>query len=82
MTIRRIQTHEACLKSFAREFKREVKQNLRFWQRLDPKEAVGRRMAYANVLALLQREAEEHGIPLVDLGLADYEIPKLEKSPK
>jgi hypothetical protein len=77
MTVRRIQTYEDCLKSFAREFKREVEENLKVWKRLDRKEAVGRRMAYANVLFMLKREAEAHGVPLMDLGLVDYEIPEL-----
>ena len=79
MTVRRVQTYEECLKSFARQFKREVKDDLKVWKRLDIKEAAGRRMAYANVLLVLKREAETHGVPLADLGLVDYEIPEIKE---
>jgi hypothetical protein len=77
MTVRRIQTYEECLKSLTRDFKKQVKEDLKVWGRLDPKQAAGRRMAYANVLFSLKREAEAAGVPLIDLGLVDYEVPEL-----
>ena len=80
MTKRRIATHEECLKSFSHALKREVKENLAAWKVLNHEQAVGRRMAFANIVFLLKQEAEKHGIPLADLGLVDYEVPKLEES--
>jgi hypothetical protein len=77
MTMRRIQSHEECLRSFAAELKREVKSSLAAWRVLDPQQAAGRRAAYASVFFLLTREAERHGIPLADLGLVDYEVPRI-----
>lgn len=73
---RRIETHEECLKAFALELKSEIKSALKAWQELDPKQAAGRRAAYANVVFLLKQQAEKHGIPLSDLGLVDYEVPQ------
>lgn len=78
MTKRRITTHEECLKSFALTLKREVKNDLTAWKMLNREQAVARRMAYANMVFLLKQEAEAHGIPLIDLGLVDYEIPQIE----
>jgi hypothetical protein len=77
MTTRRIQTHEECLKSFAAELKREVKSSVAAWRLLDSKQAAGRRSVYASVFFLLKQEAERHGISLADLGLVDYEVPRL-----
>ena len=77
MTIRRIQTHEECLKAFAAELKREVKSSLAAWTVLDPKQANGRRAAYAHIVFMLKRQAELHDIPLADLGLVDYEVPEI-----
>lgn len=77
MTTRRIQSHEACLKSFATELMREVKDSVKAWRLLDLKQAAGRRAAYDSVFCLLKQEAERHGIPLADLGLVDYEVPPL-----
>lgn len=78
MTKRRIATHEECLKSFTHALKQEVKGNLACWQALNPEQARGRRMAFSNVIFLLKQEAEKHGIPLADLGLVDYEVPRFE----
>jgi hypothetical protein len=72
---RRIQTHEDCLRAFAVELKREIKSSMAAWRQLDPKQAAGRRAAYASVILLLQQQAELHGIPLTDLGLVDYQVP-------
>jgi hypothetical protein len=81
MTKRRIETHEECLRSFAQTLKREIKENLAAWEILNPEQAIGRQMAFSNVIFLLKREAEKHGVPLVDLGLVDYEVPKIDQQP-
>jgi hypothetical protein len=78
MTKRRISTHEECLVSFVRELKREVKDNLTTWATLNREQALGRRMAFSNIVFLLKQAAEKHDIPLIDLGLVDYEVPQLE----
>jgi len=41
----------------------------------DPKHVVQRRLAYMGVFFTLRSTAAKHGIPLVDLGLVDYEVP-------
>ncbi|SFG91768.1 hypothetical protein SAMN05518865_1231 [Duganella sp. CF458] len=79
MTKRRIATHEECLKSFTYALKREVKDNLAAWKVLNREQAIGRRMAFSNIVFLLKKEAEKHGIPLADLGLVDYEVPNFEE---
>jgi hypothetical protein len=79
MTKRRIATHEECLKSFAHALKQEVKGNLAAWKALNHEQTVGRRMAFSNIVFLLKQEAEKHGIPLADLGLVDYEVPKFDE---
>lgn len=79
MTKRAIATHEECLKSFAQALKREVKGNLAAWKILNREQALGRRMAFSNIVFLLKQEAEKHGIPLADLGLVDYEVPGFEE---
>lgn len=79
MTKRRIATHEECLKSFAHALKREVKDNLAAWKALNPEQAIGRRMAFSNIVFLLKQEAEKYDIPLADLGLVDYEVPKFDE---
>ncbi|WP_124451368.1 hypothetical protein [Paucibacter sp. KBW04] len=78
MTKRRIENHEECLRSFAQTLKREIKENLAVWEAMNREQAIGRRMAFSNVVFLLKREAEKHGVPLVDLGLVDYEVPKID----
>lgn len=79
MTKRRITTHEDCLKSFAHALRQEVKENLSVWRSLNHEQAIGRRMAFVNIVFLLKQEASKHGIPLADLGLADYEVPKFDE---
>jgi hypothetical protein len=79
VTKRRIEAHEECLKSFAQALKREIKENLTAWETMDREQAIGRRMAFSNVVFALKREAEKHGIPLVDLGLVDYEVPRIDR---
>ncbi|WP_431475567.1 hypothetical protein [Massilia eburnea] len=79
MTKRRIATHEDCLKSFAHALKQDVKENLVVWRSLNHEQAIGRRMAFANIVFLLKQEASKHGIPLADLGLEDYEVPKIDE---
>jgi len=73
---RRIQTHEQCLIEFTKELKAEVKLSLAAWAKIKPELAEARRAAYSNVFHTLKRKATEHGIPLSDLGLVDYEVPK------
>jgi hypothetical protein len=79
MTKRRIEAHEECLRSFAQTLRREIKENLAVWEVVNREQAIGRQMAFSNVIFLLKREAEKHGVPLVDLGLVDYEVPKIDQ---
>ncbi len=68
---------EECLADFSRELKQEIRASLKAWQSLDPKQAEGRRAAYALVVEVLKRKASEHHIALADIGLVDYEVPSL-----
>ena len=77
MVKRRIDTHEECLREFSASFRKEVAENLRHWQRVDPAAARARYGAYVLVLRRFTESLESAGIPLVDVGLADYEVPKL-----
>ena len=79
MRKRRLYAHEECLKSFARSLKDEIKTNLTAWKQMDVKAAVARQAAFANVIFLLKEKADEFGVPLTDLGLTDYEVPKIEE---
>jgi len=79
MTKRRVVTHEECLRSFAHALTQEVKGNLASWKTLNPEQAIGRRLAFSNIVFLLKQESEKHGIPLANLGLIDYEVPKFEE---
>ena len=78
MTKRRLDSHEECLRSFAQTLRREIKENLAAWEVMNREQAIGRQMAFSNVIFLLKREAEKHGVPLVDIGLVDYEVPKID----
>ncbi len=75
MTTRRIQTHKDCLEGFARELKAHIDQDLRAWRSINPALAKNRAVAYVSVVGVLKRQADLHGIPLIDLGLVDYEVP-------
>lgn len=74
---RRIQTHEQCLKDFVSELKREIKGNVALWRNDPPKEVAMRLAVYAAVVFGLKRQLAAHGIPLADVGLVDYEIPRV-----
>ena len=63
--------------TFAHELKKDVKQSLQVWETLKPEQAMGRQAAYAHIVWLLKHTADTHGIPLADIGLVDYEVPKL-----
>lgn len=78
MTKRHIGTYEACLKAFSIELKNEIKENLKTWQTLNIEAATVRQQAYAHVVFHLKMKAQEFNIPLEDLGLAGYEVPKIE----
>lgn len=77
MTKRRDTTsHEECLRAFGATFRKEVKNDLKFWQSQKPEIADERRATYEHVLFLLKESAKETGVPLQDLGFEDYEVPK------
>ena len=78
MTKRRLDTHEECLRAFSLSLQREIKENLRFWNRENPDAADSRAAAFELVISTLKEQLDQHCIPLVDVGLADYEIPRLE----
>ena len=77
MTKRRHDTHEECLHAFSLSLQKEIKENLRFWNHANPDAAEARAAAFALVISLLKKQLDEHSIPLVDMGLADYELPRL-----
>lgn len=79
MTKRRLDTHEECLKAFSSKPRKEIKENLKAWSSMDRKQAQARRLTYANVVFLLKGISREFYIPLVDLGLADYEVPTIDE---
>jgi hypothetical protein len=72
--------YELCLVSFSRELKREIKESLAAWRTIEPKLAQERRQAYESVVFLLRQQAAQHEVPLTDLGLVDYAVPKVERS--
>ena len=80
MTKRRLDTHEECLKTFSAKLRKEIKSNLKAWSVMNPKQAQARRMAYTNIVFLLKETAREFDIPLIDLGMADYEVPNIDES--
>lgn len=78
MTKRRDTTiHENCLRHFCASLRKEIKSDLSFWQANNPDAGERCRNAYSNVVSLLIDSAKESGVPLQDLGLEDYDIPKL-----
>ena len=77
MTKRRLDTHAECLRDFSLSLQRELKENLRFWDQEDPDAARSRAAAFGLVVATLKKQLDQHSIPLVDVGLADYELPQL-----
>lgn len=72
------QPHVEFMQSFTSELKRDVKESLQVWQTLNREQAVGRQAAYAHIVFLLKRTADAHGIALADLGLVDYEVPRIQ----
>lgn len=78
MTTRRIQTHKDCLEGFARELKAHIAQDLRAWRSINLELANNRAVAYVSVVGVLKRQADLHGVPLIDLGLVDYEVPLID----
>ena len=70
-------SHEECLRVFGAAFRKEVKNDLKFWQSQNPEIADARRAAYEHVLFILKDAVGETGVPLQDLGFEDYEVPKL-----
>jgi hypothetical protein len=79
MTKRRLSTHEECLRAFSLSLQREIKENLKFWDRTNPDAADSRAEAFALVIATLKNQLDQHSIPLVDVGLADYELPRAKR---
>ena len=79
MTKRRLDTHEECLRAFSLSLQREIKDNLRFWNRENPDAADSRAAAFELVISTLKEQLDRHSIPLVDVGLADYELPRVDR---
>ena len=78
MTKRRDTTsHEECLRHFCASLRTEIKSDLSFWQANNPDAGERCRFAYSRVVGLLRDSAKATGVPLQDLGLEDYEVPKL-----
>ena len=78
MTKRRDTTsHEECLRHFSESLRKEIKTSLRFWQSQNPTEAEVRQVSYSTVVKLLKDSADLTGVPLQDLGMEDYDVPKL-----
>ncbi|MGB7299686.1 MAG: hypothetical protein WBD34_10230 [Burkholderiaceae bacterium] len=82
MTKRRIDTHEACLIDFSTSLKKEIK----FWLNdLDARERMANvpapraesamaRVIFQAAISTLIKSANDHDIPLADLGLVDYGV--------
>lgn len=77
MTKRKIDAHEGCLRQFGKLFKSTVKENLSFWKKQDLDRAEARAAAFELVRADLIRAAESSGTPIQDIGIEDFNIPKV-----
>ena len=71
-------SHEDCLKRFIVNLQDEVRDDLSAWKATDPQQALVRRLAYEHVFAVLKRQAVQHNVPLGELGLAEYAVPRLD----
>ena len=70
---------DECLASFSKALKKEIKSNLKIYKKLNVESAKSQEAAYSSVVFLLKEKAKEFDIPLSDLGLEDYEVPKIEE---
>lgn len=77
MVNRKLTTHEECLRLFGRRFKSTVCKNLAFWESQNRSLAETRAAAYSLVLAELKDAANESGTPLQDIGVEDFDVPKI-----
>jgi len=79
MTKRKINHQDECLASFSKALKKEIKNNLKVYKKLNVKVASAQAAAYSDVIFLLKEKAKEFDIPLSDLGLEDFEVPKIDE---
>ncbi|MBO9492377.1 hypothetical protein J7384_18590 [Endozoicomonas sp. G2_1] len=78
MSKHKIKLEDDCLASFSKALKKEINNNLKFYKRIDKEKAKEYQVAYSNVIFILKQKAEEFCIPLSDLGIEDYDVPKIE----
>jgi two-component SAPR family response regulator len=76
MTKRKIDTFEEALKDFALLFKKEAKEQIKFWSEHDIKRAEAHESAFNNCLYQLKTALEDNGLELDEIGLGGYEVPK------
>lgn len=63
------------MREFGARFKSTVRDKLAFWRGQNKNLAEARAAAYALVLSDLVAAAQEHDVPLQDIGIEDFEIP-------
>jgi hypothetical protein len=56
--------------------------DIKFWKEHDANHAKGRQMAYAACLEELKDALERNGLTLGHIGLAGYEVPKIDTNEK
>jgi len=79
MTTRRNATsHKECLLVFSTALKSHIKDSLQFWKSQNLEIARARQAAYEAVLFELTESANQTGVDLQDLGIEDYDVPKID----
>ncbi|MFY0678500.1 MAG: hypothetical protein JXR18_14580 [Neptuniibacter sp.] len=77
MSKRKLDTHQECLAEFGIRFKKEIIANLDFWKSQDKDAAQNRAFAFELVLTELKNSAKSTGVPLQDIGIEDFNVPKI-----
>jgi hypothetical protein len=78
MTKRKVDTYEESLKDFSILFRKRIEADMKFWNEQNHGHATGRQLAYASCLRELKDGLEKNGLSLSDIGLAGYEVPKVD----
>jgi len=79
MVKRRRLGHEECLREFGDSFKKQVLENLKYWEAQDKDEAAARSLAFELVLTELVDSANRTGVPLQDIGIEDFAVPVVKR---
>lgn len=78
MSKRTNKVHEDALNDFSTMLRKQIKEDLKFWEAQDPIHAKGREMAYRACLIELRNALAANGLCLGDVGLGGYDVPTIE----